>query len=780
MEDNKNKYAVLGKSVPRVDTPLKVTGKAKYAADYEMAGMLWGKIKRAPYAHARILSIDTSKAEKLPGVKGVVIGKDFGGFKWGWQAHTRDESPLATDKVRYMYEGVAAVAATDKDIAEEACDLIDVEYEELPAVFDPFEAMKEAAPLVHEDRPRNILVEYHWNFGDVDKAFNESYLVREDLFQTPRQSKGYIEPPAVLAWWEHNTLHYIGAKGSPYMLWRIFGRAFNLPLNKVRVIQPIIGCDFGGTKNDAHALDFAAILLAKKTGRPVKIVYSQWEELTTCLRRHAMWVRVKMGLTKDGLIKGLYTNVVADGGAYARMSPVSMYLTNGQCTVPYKIDNFRTDTWNIYTNNPMAAAMRGHGMYHTRYAIDCQLDLMAKELGIDPVEIRLRNSIDNPKPGEIYYTVNKLRVATCGIKECIEQTAKLFEWDKYHKTKKNEGPIARGAGIGASAFLSGARLTGHNSCSAVVRINEDGSVNVQTGASDVGQGSDTAMCAIAAEVLGVGLKDVEIKRVDTAYNYPDPGSYGSRVTIYAGEATMRAAEDAKRQLIEAAAKEMNVFPEELDIRDKKVFTKADETRYLPWLDVVRAACYANIGNVIIGKGVSRKGTKGFSPKAFTTGEGDVGTNYGFAAQINEVEVDTETGVVRCTEKSSMADDCGFPLNPTIVETQCIGGSYHQSISSALYEEFIMDKGSTVNPNWIDLKRPRVYEAPFPKFAHVITNDPFGPYGVKECSEATTCTGAPAVINAIYDAVGVMIKDMPATPEKVWRALKEKREAEKKK
>jgi CO/xanthine dehydrogenase Mo-binding subunit len=774
MEDNTNKYSILGKSVPRVDAKLKVTGQAKYASDYEMGGMLWGKIKRAPYAHARILNIDTSKAERLFGVKGVVVGKEFGGFKWGWQAHTRDESPLAVNKVRYMYEGVAAVAAIDKEIAEEACDLIDVEYEELPGVFDPFEAMKEGAPLVHEDRPRNILVEYHWNFGDVDKAFDESYLVREDLFQTPRQAKGYIEPPAVVAWWEHDTLHYIGAKGSPYMLWRIFGRAFDLPLSKIRVITPVIGCDFGGTKNDGHALDFAAILLAKKTGRPVKIVYTQWEELTTCLRRHAMWVRVKMGLSRDGMIKGLYTNVVADGGAYARMSPVTMYLTNGQCTVPYKIDNFKTDTWNIYTNNPIAAAMRGHGMYHTRYAIDCQLDLMAKELGIDPVEIRHKNSIDNPKPGEIYYTVNKLRVATCGIKECIEQCAKLFGWDEYHKTKKTDGPIARGAGIGASASLSGARLTGHNSCSAIVRINEDGSVNVQTGATDVGMGSDTAMCAITAEMLGVEMSDLEIKRVDTAYSYPDPGSYGSRVTIYAGEATMKAAEDAKRQLLEAAANEMGVFVEELDIKDKKVFMKTDETRFLPWLAVVRAACYASIGNVVIGRGVSRKGTKGFSAKAFSTGEGDVGTNYGFAAQINEVEVDTETGVVRCTEKSSMADDCGFPLNPAIVETQCIGGSYHQAISSALYEEFAMEQGSTLNPNFVDYKRPRAYEAPFPKFAHVITNDPFGPFGVKEASEATTCTGAPAVINAIYDATGVMIKNMPATPERMWRALKEKK------
>ncbi|MBA4418825.1 MAG: 4-hydroxybenzoyl-CoA reductase [Syntrophus sp. (in: bacteria)] len=778
MEEIKNKYSILGKRIPRVDAPLKVQGQAKYAADYEMAGMLWGKIKRAPYAHAIIKSIDTSKAEMLPGVKGIVTGKDFGGFKWGWQGYTRDETPLAVDRVKYMYEGVAAVAAIDKDIAEEACDLIDVEYEELPAVFDPFEAMKEGAPLLHPERKTNILVEYHWDFGNVDKAFDESYLVMEETFQTPKSAKGYLEPPSVLAWWEHDTLHYVGAKGSPYMIWRILGRAFDLPLSKVRVISPIIGCDFGGTKNDGHALDFSACLLAKKTGRPVKIVYSQWEELTTCLRRHSMAVRCKMGMTRDGYLTGLYTNCVADGGAYARMSVVSMYLANGFNTVPYKLENFRTDTWCVYTNNPIAAAMRGHGRYHTQYAMDGVMDMMAKKLGIDPLELRIKNSIPNPKPGETYYTVNQVRIGSCGVKECLEKSGELFGWDGYKKENKVDGPIARGAGVSASGFLSGARLTGHNSCSAVVRINEDGAVNVLTGATDVGMGSDTAMCMIAAEVLGLDMSDMEIKRVDTAYTYPDPGSYGSRVTIYAGEATMHAAEEAKQQILSAAAKEMDVAPDELDIKNRRIFMKSDETRFMPWLQAVRLACYQGNGNVIVGKGVSRRGVKP-AVQAFEKGIGDTGTNYGFAAQINEVEVDLETGVARCTERSSMGDDCGFPLNPTIVETQGIGGSYHQGIACGLYEEFIMENGNTLNPNFVDYKRPRVYEAPFPKFHHAITQDPFGPYGVKECSEATTSTGAPAVISAIYDATGVMIKNMPATPEKIWRALKEKKAQENK-
>ncbi|UCF56022.1 MAG: molybdopterin-dependent oxidoreductase, partial [Deltaproteobacteria bacterium] len=251
-------YSIIGKPMVRVDARAKVTGEAKYAADIEEANMLWGQIKRSPYAHARILNIDTNKAERLPGVKAVTTGKDFGGFRWGWSGPTRDEDPLATTKVRYMYEGVAAVAAIDEDIANEACDLIEVEYEPLPGVFDPFEAMQEGAPLVHEDRPGNVCVEYHWNFGDVEKAFAESYLVREDTFKTPRMAKGYLEPPAVVAHWpDSDHIIYQGAKGSPYFPYRILSRCFNLPLSNVRIITPFIGSDFGGTKNDMTPADFS-------------------------------------------------------------------------------------------------------------------------------------------------------------------------------------------------------------------------------------------------------------------------------------------------------------------------------------------------------------------------------------------------------------------------------------------------------------------------------------------------------------------------------------------
>jgi len=516
-------------------------------------------------------------------------------------------------------------------------------------------------------------------------------------------------------------------------------------------------------------------MLAKKTGRPVKITYTQFDELTTCLRRHPMWITIKTGITKDGILKGIYAKVIADGGAYTRMSPLTMMLTGCLMTLPYELKNYQYDCYNYFTNNPSSAAMRGHGVYHTRFAADVQLDMIAEELGLDPVEIRMKNAIDNPEPGKVYETVNQVHVASCGIKECIEKAAQAINWAERKKAKKVAGEKAYGIGFAAAAYNAGTKLSAHNACAAIVRICEDGSVNYLTGASDVGQGSDTITCAIAAEVLGIGLEDIDIKRVDTAFTPVDPGSYGSRVTVLAGQAAINAAQDAKRQLLEVAAKQFGVEPEEMDIKDKKAFVKANPERSIPWLRLIRMACYDTPGKVIIGRGYSTQGISMYGLADFSNGSGDIGTNYSFTAQASEVEVDRETGVVKCTDNSVIAHDCGFPLNPPAVETQVQGGAYHQGVSAALYEEFKMDKGQTLNPNFIDYMRPRACEAPMTKVLHVITNDPFGPFGAKEASEGSCCTAPPAVINAIHDAIGVWIKDLPAQPEKVFWALKAKKE-----
>lgn len=762
-------YTVIGKRVPRADGKQKVMGQAKYAGDNALPGMLWCKVLRSPYAHARILNIDTGKAERLPGVKGVVTAKDFNGWTWGFMATTRDEPPLAMDKVRYYMEGVAGVAAIDEDIAEEACDLIHVEYEELPGVFDPEEAMREGAPVIHDYRPNNVSVEYHWHFGDVEKAFAESYLVREDRFRTSRATKGYLEPPASLAHYDPSGYITVWpAKQSPYFHYRHLAACFNLPLSKVRVIQPYIGGGFGGTKNDSVAGDFCAVMLSRKTGKPVKFVYTQEEELTVSKRRHSMIVRNKMGMTKDGLITAVQHRVVADGGAYTAVSPLTMYLTGCATPLPYKLSNFKFDAARAFTNNPICAAMRGHGVTHTRFACEIQMEMMAEELGIDPVEVRMRNAIDNPKRGEVYRTINDMTIKTCGIKEAIQILAADPLWTEKDKSPKQSGSVSYGVGMSATAYMGGARQLGHQSCAAVIRICEDGTVNLLTGATDCGQGSDTVLCMIAAEELGVRYEDIDLKRVDTAYTPCDAGSYGSRVTVLAGQATQIAARDAKKQLLDAAAKAWSVNADDIDIKNGVVFMESDPGRNMPFERLAKIASYEGSGAVILGKGYSGYGLE---PLDFNTGRGNAGTSFSFTAQTTRVGVDMETGHVTVTD-FAIAHDCGRPLHPVSVESQNEGGAV-QGMGQAIYEDFIMDKGKTLNPTFLDYKMPRSTDVPAIRVIDIITDDPDGPFGAKEASEGSHVSAPPSIVSALHDATGIWFKELPVTSEKIVKALKEK-------
>ncbi|MBI2953080.1 MAG: molybdopterin-dependent oxidoreductase [Chloroflexi bacterium] len=761
-------FSLIGKSVPRVDGVEKVTGKAGYAADFSLPGMLWCKLVRSPYAHARIVNIDASRALRLPGVKAVVTGKDFGGWTWGWMPATRDEPPVAVDKVRYWAEAVAGIAAIDEDTAEEACDLVDVEYEELPGVFDPEEAMKDGAPAVHDYAENNISVQYHWNFGDVEKAFADAYIVREDRFATSRATKGYIEPPATLAYYDPSGYITVrAAKQSPYFHYRHLAACFKLPLSRVRVIQPYIGGGFGGTKNDSLAGDFCAVLLSKMTGKPVKYVESMEEELTTSRRRHNMITYSKMGATRDGIITAIQHKVIADGGGYTAVGPLSLYLAGFGTTLPYKLDNFKYDGYRVFTNNPMGAAMRGHGVTHTRFAAECQMDMIADELGMDRLEIRMKNSIDNPAPGTTYTTINGVTLKTCGMKEAFRQVAEPY-WHERNELPKKEGNISWGVGVSGAPYLTGARQMGHQACAAIIRLCEDGTVNLITGATDCGQGSDTVLAMIAAEELGIPVSAVISQKVDTSYTPADPGSYGSRVTVLGGQAVQKAAQEVKKQLVEVAAQTWKVKPEDVDIRDGMVFVASDPDKQMPFDRMARVACYSGTGAVIMGTGYS---TYGLEPLGMESGYGNAGVSYSFTAQTARVGVDLETGQLT-TQSFTIASDCGRMLNPLLAEGQIEGGAI-QGLGQAIYEDFIMDKGRTLNPTFVDYKMPHSVDIPEMKLIDVETNDPDGPYGAKEASEASHVSTPPAVICAIHDAAGVWIKEQPATPEKIVKALKEK-------
>jgi 4-hydroxybenzoyl-CoA reductase alpha subunit len=765
-----SELSVIGQRVPRVDAKEKVTGQAKYAADCSLSDMLWCKLLRSPYPHARILNIDTSKAEKLPGVKGIVTGRDFGGWSWGWMPATRDETPLAVDKVRYMAEAVAGLAAVDEDTAEEAVGLIKVDYEELPGVFDPEEAMKDGAPAIHDYVKNNISVEYHWNFGDVEKAFAESYLVREDRFRTARATHGYLEPPAILAYYDPTGYITVWAsKQSPYFHYRHLAACFKVPLSRVRVVQPFIGGGFGGTKNDSLAGDFCSVLLSKMTGRPVKYIESMEEELATSRRRHSVIVYSRMGVDKDGLLKAVQHRVVADGGGYTAIGPLSMYLTGFATTLPYKLPHFKFDAYRVFTNNPIGAAMRGHGITHTRFAAEIQMEMLAEELGIDPVEMRLRNAIDNPKPGEIYETINKVTLKTCGLKQAIKEAMEDPLWRDREKMPKKEGNISWGTGISGTSYSGGARQMGHQACAAIIRLCEDGTVNLITGATDCGQGSDTVLCMIAAEELGIKLDDVAIKRVDTAYTPVDPGSYGSRVTILAGQATQKAARQVKKQLLEFAARNWQVKPEDIEIRLGEVFVKSDPSKKMPFIKLAQTACYSGTGAVIMGTGYSDYGIEFLD---LINGIGNGGCSYSFTAHTARVGVDMETGKITTTG-FTIASDCGRLLSPIQAEGQIEGGAI-QGLGQALYEDFIMDKGRTLNPTFLDYKMPHALDVPDMKLIDIVTDDPFGPFGAKEASEGSIVSAPPAVVSAIHDATGIWFTELPVTPEKVIKALKEKK------
>jgi 4-hydroxybenzoyl-CoA reductase subunit alpha len=763
-------FSVIGERVPRVDSREKVTGQAKYATDYSLPDMLWCKLVRSPYPHARIINIDTSQAEKLPGVRGIVTGRDFGGWTWGWMPKTRDEPPLAVDKVRYMAEAVAGVAAVDEDTAEEAANLVRVEYEELPGVFDPEEAMEDGAPAIHDYVKNNISVQYHWDFGDVDRAFAESHIVREDRFRTARATHGYLEPPAILAYYDPTGYITVWAsKQSPYFHYRHLAACFKLPLSRVRVIQPFIGGGFGGTKNDSLAGDFCAVMLSKITGKPVKYVESMEEELVTSRRRHSFIIYSRMGVSKDGLLKAIEHRVIADGGGYTAIGPLSMYLGGFMTTLPYHLPNFKYDVYRVFTNNPIGAAMRGHGVTHTRFAAEIQMEMLAEELGLDPVEMRMRNAIDNPKPGEIYETINKVTLRTCGLKQAIKEAVEDPLWRDRNKRPKKEGDISWGTGISGTSFPGGARQMGHQACAAIMRLCEDGTVNLITGATDCGQGSDTVLCMIAAEELGIKLEDVAIKRVDSAYTPVDPGSYGSRVTILAGQATQKAARQVKKQLLEFAAQNWQVKPEDVEIRLSEVYLKSDPSKKMSFSKLARIACYSGTGAVIMGTGYS---SYGLEPLDLPNGIGNNGTSYSFTAHTVRVGVDMETGQITTTD-FTIASDCGRLLSPIPAEGQIEGGAI-QGLGQALYEDFVMDKGKTLNPTFLDYKMPHALDVPNMKLIDVVTDDPDGPFGAKEASEGSIVSAPPAVVSAIHDATGVWFKELPVTPEKIIKALKERK------
>jgi len=761
----RNTFDVVGQPTPKKDGIPKACGQAEYADDLSMPGMLHGKLLRSPHAHARIVRIDTTRAKALPGVRAVITGADFPGVKYGNLPQTRDYLPLALDVVRYIGEEVAAVAAVDEDTAEEALDLIDVEYEPLPAVFDPDEAMKPGAPLVHDKVANNISAKTAFEFGKVDEAFTHADYVREDVYETQPVKQGMLEPHACIGLWDATgKVSLWSCKMSPYVVWRQLAMGLGLELRNVRVVQTVVGGGFSGGKQEAMPMDFCAVMLSKKTGRPVKIVHTMDEVLTIGHMRHPMKIWLRTATDKSGRILAQHCKMVANGGAYSSIGGFSMYLAGAMLNIPYRIPNLRYEAYRVYTNNGFCGALRGHTNTQICFARDSQLELIAVDLGIDPIDIRHRNAL---QPGDV--TANGFRIGTFAFDECIDRVVQLSGW----REKRGRLPKYRGIGFGCGSHISGARLMGHSASAAEIRIQEDGTVHLTTGSTDVGQGADTVLSMIAAEVLGVSVDDVRYIRVDSDSTPVDPGTFGSRVTFFTGNAVKRAAEDARRQLAMIAAERLGANPDDLVFRNREIVNRHDDQQRISLKEAVRWGAFQT-GRLIISHGTYAAGDEKID---FRTGHGNLSPAYNPSACAVEVEVDPDTGQVKIVGFWG-ADDSGFPINPMGVKGQVIGATV-MSFGHALFETLIRIDGKVMNPSFRDYKMPLMTDIPrLANFRHdnVITFEPEGPFGAKEAGQGAGTGVIAALANAIYDATGARLNCLPMSPDRILFALRQKEES----
>jgi 4-hydroxybenzoyl-CoA reductase alpha subunit len=750
-------YSVINTPVHNIDGIAKITGRAEYTFDITLPRMLHGKILRSSYPHAEILNIDTSKAERLRGVKAVLTGKDTLGKKQGiWRRFKElcDEEILARDKVRYIGEPVAAVAAIDEDTAEEALDLIEVEYKPLPGVFEPLEAIKEGAPQLHEHAERNINVTRHIEWGDVDDGFQKADYVREDWFRCSSQAHVCMETHCAVAdYIPEGKLTVYTSTQSHYYIKVLLAEILGLRENDVRVISRYTGGGFG-SKFELDSSQFCSSLLSMKLCQPVKIVLTREEEFTATKRRTPMFYYVRSAVKKDGTFLAKEARVFTEGGAYTAMGATALYLTGFFQSFPYVWPSYRYDGYRVYTNTAPTSAMRGFGAPQATFCAESQIDLIADELGIDPIEIRRKNAM---YPG--YEVPGQATIQSCGLGQCLD---KIDEWIK----SRGKLPPNRGIGVAAYGFMSGGIFnwfdTPYAFSSAVIQINIDGKVDLFVGSQDMGQGSNTTMAMICAEELGVKFEDIRLHMGDTENCPVDLGAWGSRETLMQGNAVKMAAAKAKQQILEfATAKLAPNIVYDLDIKEGWIHLIARPERGLSFYDVVKEAIRGKDGQPIIARGHYTPHRKGMISPA-----------YSFGVQAIEADVDPDTGKI--TLKSCVtAHDCGQVINPLGVEGQ-LEGAIAMAAGYGFTEDLPMDEGKILNPNLVDYMLLRASEMPETEVMEVETYEPEGPFGAKEAGEGLTNPTAGALSNAVFHATGISIKNLPITPEKVLNALKEKK------
>lgn len=761
---------LIGTPNRKVEGLDKSTGRAVYTDDIQLPGMLHGKILRSPHPHARIVSIDTSEAERLEGVHAVVTGRDmettYGIIPW-----TPDEYPLCVDRVRYIGDGVAAVAAVDEDTAIRALDLIRVEYEELPAFHDPFAALAAAGstPYIHEPRKEgrsgNITKKVHLEFGEVEEGLEQADVVVEGDYLFEGTTHTPIEPHCAIGLYEGNgKLTVWSATQVPHYLHRELARVLEVDPAMVRVLQPLVGGAFGG-KSEPFDLEFCVGKLAMLTGRPVKILYTREEVFYSHRGRHPYHMTYRTGATRDGELTSVDAEIVLDGGAYASFGLVTTYYSGQLLCAPYRMPAYRFDSTRAYTNKPACGPKRGHGSVQPRFAFEVQLDKLAERVELDPIEFRRRNSI-----GSNTRTVNELRVTSNGFLECLESVERASEWSaKFRKM-----PFGRGIGVAGSTYISGTNYPIYPNempqSGVQMQVDRSGRVAVFSGASEIGQGCDSMVAYVAAEELGVPLDHIRVMRGDTDFTPVDLGAYSSRVTFMVGNAAIDAARKLRRMIQEAVAEAWEVKPGEVLLAGGRAYWAPDTERQMPVREAFNLAeakfgTLGSTGSYDTPKDVHgeyRGGTIGASPA------------YSFTAHVAEVDVDVETGFVD-VKKIWIAHDCGRALNPVLVEGQMEGSAYMGFAEALMEEQIFKDAdhgraGLHNAPSLLDYRIPTSLDTPELESLIVESIDPEGPYGAKEAGEGPLHPSIPAIANAIYDAIGIRMDRLPFSPPRVWKAV----------
>ncbi len=752
-------FSLIGKSMKRIDTPLKATGQAQFSSDLMLPRTLIGKVLRSPYAHAKILDIDISKAEKLQGVKAVVTAKDTSADKWGVFRYTQDQQFLPTDKVRYVGEEVAAVAAVDEDTAIQALKLIKVEYEELPAVFDIKSALESGAPLVHQDHPGNINIHVNIDVGDVVKGFGESYYVREDTFTAPEDSYFQGEPYAVVAQYDHTgSLEIWMPNAGPHLKAKPLSNVLKIPLNKVRVRKIAIGGAFGG-RSEICPADVICAFLARKSQQPVKLVYTREENSIATRQAHSMITTIKTGVNKEGRVISRDITCHMDGGAYSSTGPIAVSVPFLCMEQAYQMENVRYNGYRVFTNKPIRGMFRTHGRAFA-CGVDLQLDMIGHELGINPIEMRLRNA---RKVGE--FTPTKSYVASCGMTETILKAGEKAGWNE----KWGKLPPYHGIGIGCNSVQTGFPMGIRGGSQAFIKFNEEGGITVITGIVDNGQGNDHMIVQIAAEELGLGVCDVQLINADTEVTPSDPGSYSMCETFIGGNAVRLAAQDAKNKLLKIASEALKVSPDELILKDRKIYVEKSPDKSISISKAIRIALSRN-------ESISGEGS--YWPKVDSKREwvenpsGQLSETFSFGTVITEVKVDPETGKVDVLEVTA-AQDVGYALNPKVIEGQFEGGIAMGGQGGMLSEYILWYNGRVLNPDQLDYMVPLALDMPKINNIIVETIDPNGPYGAKEAGMSIAMSAAQAYCGAICNAIGVDIKDFPLTPDKILNAIEKK-------